>query len=281
MTTQITDTAPLALEGVVKHYPGFTLQMSLHVPRGFVMGLVGANGSGKTTTIKTALGLVRPDAGQVQLVNKTRLGVVLDTPAYNPAWTVEQTGRLLSGFYPAWDAQRFSSLTQGWGVPSSRKVKELSRGMGMKLQLAAALSHDADLLILDEPTSGLDPSARDELLDVLSEFMTADEHSILFSSHITQDMSRLADFVTILDAGRVIATGATDDLLAGYRLAAGGPDDLIPDIRAAAHGLREHSTGWDALIPTDAALASPPSVQLETPTIDDLAVRLPKGHDHD
>lgn len=280
MTAQST-ASPLALDGVVKHYPGFTLQLSLDVPRGFVMGLVGANGSGKTTTIKTALGLVRPDAGQTRLVDKTRLGVVLDTPAYNPTWTVTQTGRLLSGFYPSWDAQRFAALTQSWGVPGNRKVKELSRGMGMKLQLAVALSHSAELLILDEPTSRLDPAARDEVLDVLSEFMTADDHSILFSSHITADMARLADYVTILDAGRVIASDTTDDLLAAYSLAAGGPDELTPQVRAVAHGLRSHNTGWDALIPADAALALPTGVQLETPTIDDLAVRLPKGPDHD
>ncbi len=105
--------SPLRLEGITKQFPGFSLSVSLEVPRGCVMGLVGANGSGKTTTIKTALGLVRPDSGGVHLIDKSRMGVVMDSSAYNPTWTVARTGRLLAGYYPQWDAERFRSLTEG------------------------------------------------------------------------------------------------------------------------------------------------------------------------
>jgi len=127
--------------------------------------------------------------------------------------------------YPCWDTERFASLTDGNGVLGSRRIRELSRGMGVKLQLAASLSHD--VLILAEPTSGLDPFARDELLRRLADFMTDESHSVLFSTHITTDLERIADYVTILDHGRVLHAAAKDDLVASYLLAAGGPDDRL------------------------------------------------------
>ncbi len=271
---------PLELQGVVKSYPGFRLDISLTVPRGYVMGFVGANGSGKTTTIKCALGLVRPEAGVVRVVDKEQIGVVLDQPAYTGDWTVAGTGRTLGRFYAAWDAERFEQLTDGSGVPGDRRVKELSRGMGMKLQLAVALSHGAQLLILDEPTSGLDPYARDQLLDDLADFMTDEQHSVLFSSHITSDLERIADHVTILDHGRVVASTPKDDLIASYRLVKGGPRDLTPQLSSSAIGLRRHGSGWDALVPTDDTAALDRGVVVDEPTLDDIVVRVAKEHSH-
>ena len=180
--------------------------------------------------------------------------------------------------YPCWDTERFASLTDGNGVLGSRRIRELSRGMGVKLQLAASLSHD--VLILDEPTSGLDPFARDELLRRLADFMTEESHSVLFSTHITTDLERIADYVTILDHGRVLHAAAKDDLVASYLLAAGGPDDRLDAASMGLIGLRRHGTGWDALIHTrDAHRLS--QVQLEPPTLDDLVVRLAQEHCHD
>ncbi|HBX82231.1 MAG: ABC transporter ATP-binding protein [Propionibacteriaceae bacterium] len=271
---------PLELHGLTKHYPGFTLDLSLTVPRGYVMGFVGANGSGKTTTIKCALGLVRPDAGTVTLAPKSVIGVVLDQPSYVADWTVATTGRLLSRFYPSWDADRFAALTDGAGVPSKRRIKELSRGMGMKLQLAVALSHGAEFLILDEPTSGLDPFARDQLLEGLAEFMTDENHSVLFSTHITSDLDKIADYVTVIDAGRVVTSSTLDDLVESYRLASGGPDDLPLDLSGLVIGLRRHRTGWDGLVATDDAASLGRHVQLEEPTLDDIVVRIAKERAH-
>lgn len=272
--------AVLRLDGVTKHYPGFTLDLSLAVPRGYVMGFVGANGSGKTTTIKCALGLVRPDAGSVSLIGKDKIGVILDQPAYTGDWTVAGTGRTLARFYPGWDGDRFAELTAGSGVPSQRKIRELSRGMGMKLQLAVALSHGADFLILDEPSSGLDPYARDQLLEELAGFMTDESHAVLFSTHITSDLERIADYVTVIDAGRLVASTTKDDLIASYRLVSGGPGDLDRAIAAHVIGLRRHSVGWDGLMATEDATALGRGVVVADPTLDDIVVRVAKEHSH-
>ena len=271
---------PLVINGLVKRYPGFELDLDLTVPRGYVMGFVGANGSGKTTTIKCALGLVHPDAGDVHLIDKACIGVVLDQPGYNGDWTVALTGRVLGGFYPAWEADRFAALTAGSGVPADRKVKELSRGMGMKLQLAVALSHGAELLILDEPTSGLDPFSRDELLESLREFMTDENHTVLFSTHITSDLDKIADYVTVIHAGRLVASAPKDDLVDAYRLVSGGPEDLPPYAAPHILGLRRHGAGWDGLMETPDTLALPRTALIEPPTLDDIVVRVAKERSH-
>lgn len=165
-------------------------------------------------------------------------------------------------------------------MPADRKVKDLSRGMGMKLQLAAALSHGAELLILDEPSSGLDPVSREEMLDILADFMTDEDHTILFSTHITSDLERLADYITVMDRGRVIASDAADDLRDTYRMVAGGPSDLTVDIRAVAHGLRRHGTGWDALVPVAGMSDLASDLHTEVPALDDIVVRLGKENRH-
>lgn len=265
---------PLVLEGVVKTYPGFRLDLDLRAPRGLVTGLVGANGAGKTTALKIALGLVHPEAGSVSVVDHERLGVVLDQPPYVPGWTVATTGRVLGRFYPTWDAERFRALTEGTGIPGDKQVGTLSRGMGMRLQLAAALAHDTELLLLDEPTSGLDPLARDELLDALAEVMLDETRSVLLSTHITADLDRIADHLVVLSRGRVVASGPKDDVLDAYRMVAGGPGDL-PATRGDLIGLRVHAAGWDALARAEHA-ESLAGVRLERPTIDDLVIRTAK-----
>lgn len=271
---------PLVMTGVVKRYRGFELALDLTVPRGYVMGFVGANGSGKTTTIKCALGLVRPDAGSVTLADKATVGVVLDQPAYNGRWTVHQVGRVLSRFYPAWEADRFEALTEGAEVPGDRPVKDLSRGMGVKLQVAVALSHGAEFLILDEPTSGLDPYARDQLLEQLREFMVHERHTILFSTHITSDLERIADLITMIDAGRVVSSTSRDALIDGYRLVSGAPDTVTPELSAHLVGLRRHAAGWDALMATADTRGLPRGVLAEEPTLDDIVVRMAKEDRH-
>ena len=249
----------LALKGITKEYKEFRLgPLDLSVPRGYVMGLVGANGAGKTTAIKIALGAVRHHAGAVHLIDKTRVGVVLDQPPWHTDWRVRDLSRLFRPFYPDWDQRVFDELA-GWaGVSPRLKIKEFSRGMGMKMQIAVALAHRAELLILDEPTSGLDPLARSELLDRLSDFMTDERHAILFSTHITSDLERIADLITILDRGRVIASGPRDE--------------LRPRIR----GLRRHAVGWEGLLAASDLSLCGPGIVSEAPSIEELLVHLAK-----
>lgn len=270
---------PFELHGLTKRYPSFTLdRVDLVVPRGYVMGLVGANGSGKTTTIKSALGMVHPDAGTVRVIGHDRLGVVLDHVPYAPSWPVQTVGSVMRSFYPHWDDARFASLTSEAGIPKATKVGELSRGMGTRLQLAVALSHGAELLILDEPTSGLDPLARDEFVDLIADYMTDESHSVLFSTHITSDLERISDYVTVMSGGRVLETGPTDQLLDGYRLVRGGGAPPA-EVTALAHGVRAHAAGWDALLATEHTVGLNQAV-IERPSLDDIVIRLAKERHH-
>ncbi len=269
---------PFELRGAVKRYRDFTLgPIDLAVPRGYVMGLIGANGAGKTTAIKAALGAIRIDEGEAATIDKTRVGVVLDRPCWTPAWRALDLERLLSPFYPTWDRDRFAELL-GWaGVLPHTTIKECSRGMAMKLQIAVALAYDAELLVLDEPTSGLDPLARADLLDRLAEFMTDERHAILFSTHYTADLDRIADLVTLLADGAVIASGPRDDLLESWSLVRGTASDLTAQLRPRVWGLREHSVGWEGVVAAqDLALCGPKAVA-ETPSLEDLFVHLAKG----
>ena len=273
------DDSPLKLQGITKNYQEFHLgPIDLEVPRGYVMGLVGANGAGKTTAIKIALGAVLPGNGVVRLIDKSRVGVVLDQPPWPSSWRVRDIAKLVGPFYPDWNQRVFEELC-GWaGVSWRLKVKEFSRGMGMKMQLAVALAHEAELLVLDEPTSGLDPLARGELLDMLSEFMTSERHSVLFSTHITSDLDRIADMVTILDAGRVIASGSREDLLETWVMVRGGVADLTDGLSSRVRGLRRHSVGWEGLLPAADLGLCGPGVVAEAPSIEELLVHLAKEY---
>ena len=271
----MTSDSLLALKGITKEYKEFRLgPLDLSVPRGYVMGLVGANGAGKTTAIKIALGAVRPLEGVVRLIDKTRVGVVLDQPCWHPGWQVRDLSRLLGPFYPDWDQKVFNELAEWAGVSQRLKVREFSRGMGMKMQMAVALAHGAELLVLDEPTSGLDPLARSELLDKLSEFMTDERHSVLFSTHITTDLDRIADLVTVLDAGEVAVSGPRDDLLEAWVMVRGGAADLTGELRTRIRGLRQHSVGWEGLLAAADLGLCGPGVVADTPSVEDLLVHL-------
>jgi ABC-2 type transport system ATP-binding protein len=193
--------------------------VTLAVEPGQIVGFVGANGAGKTTTIRAALGLIKLDAGEVHLFGqrcgadapdesqrhlRSRVGLVLDTCPFPSTLRVGQIESLVGPAYPTWDRETFAGFINRFGLDPKTKVKDLSRGMGMKLQLACALSHNAKLLVLDEATAGLDPMAREELLDELLAFVADGQHSVLLSSHITSDLDRTADRVICIENGSII-----------------------------------------------------------------------------
>lgn len=205
-------------KGLAKRYDGFALgPLSLEVQTGTVVGLVGANGAGKTTLIKCLLSLIEPDAGHLVVLDDTldeqadlspatkeRIGVVLDTCAFTQESRVRDIAQLGRVTYRTWNQSRFDALLSSSVIAPKKRVKDLSRGMGMKLSLAFALSHEPDLLILDEATAGLDPLARDEMLEMLRTFIEDGAHSIFMASHITSDLEKLADRIVCIDGGQII-----------------------------------------------------------------------------
>ena len=259
----------------------FQLQdVCLTIPTGLITGFVGPNGAGKTSTIKCLLGMLHPDAGEVTVLGRPagtpseEIGIVLDSPAYVGDWTAALVGRVVGRFYAGWDRARFAELCARFGIPGARKVKELSRGMGMKLQLAVALARETRLLVLDEPTSGLDPLARDDLLGLLQEYMLDDRNAVLFSTHITTDLERIADQVAIINDGRILHAEPKDDLLARYAIVRGGPSDLADRARPAIRGLRVHPHGFEGMVAVGDLPLFGRGVEATPPTLDELVIHL-------
>ena len=219
----------LELQQISKTFPksNFTLdKVSFSLPYGSILGFVGENGSGKTTTIGCILNTIMKDGGTVKLFGKEmldtdtnmreRIGVVYDGDNFPTHWTAKQLSQVMEGFYSQWDNTLFQKHIKDFNLPVNQKIKHYSRGMTMKLAIAVALSHHPQLLILDEATSGLDPIVRDEMLDVFLEFVQEEDHSILLSSHITSDLEKIADYITFIHNGKVIMTASKNDLVYNY-----------------------------------------------------------------
>lgn len=277
----------LEIKNLSKSYREFSLKdVSFSLPKGYIMGFIGANGAGKTTTIKSILGLTAIDAGEVLLFGqsvgtmppelKEDIGIVMDQSFYLEEWPVAEVGRILAPFYQRWDHEKFQSLLRRFNIGLEKRVKELSRGMHIKLMLAAALSHGAKLLILDEPTSGLDPVARDELMEILLEFIQNEACSVLFSTHITADLEKTADFITYIQDGAVAFTGTKDDLLERYVLVRGGLSELTPQQKARLIGLREHASGFEGMALTADAGLFPSNFVIEPVSLDEIIIFMNK-----
>ncbi|MCQ2598731.1 MAG: ABC transporter ATP-binding protein [Treponema sp.] len=214
----------IEISGITKQYDGFRLDsVDITVPKGTVMGFVGQNGAGKTTTFRALLGTMKPDSGSIKIFGmdinehekeiKEKIAVVFDDLPFHDNLNARQLNIILRDLFENWDEKTFFSYLQRFQLPEKKKFSTFSRGMKMKLQIAVALSHEADLLILDEATAGLDPVVRSEILDVFMEFMQDENHSILMSSHITSDLERLADMLTFIHDGKIILSGYKDEIL--------------------------------------------------------------------
>ena len=296
--------ALIEARGMVKRYDGVALQdVSLRVEAGTVVGFVGRNGAGKSTTIKALLGLVALDGGDARVLGtrpadlacvrgaavKEHIGVVFDTMPLPASLRLDGVARVMRAAFRTWDPGRFDALCGRFGLDARKHVKELSRGMGMKLQLACALSHDTRLLVLDEATAGLDPMARDEALDVLRDFVAEEGRAVLLSSHITSDLEKIADVVCCIDAGRIVFTRPKDDICDRMGLVRLRSRDL-DELRAAgshavpgatpddpARVLRQEM-GLALCVPDRAAFARAwPELECERMTIDDYLGFVLKG----
>ncbi|MCL2214808.1 MAG: ABC transporter ATP-binding protein [Treponema sp.] len=275
----------LEVRNVNKKYGSFSLNsINFDVPSGYITGFIGPNGAGKTTTIKSILNLINIDGGNINLFGRVNtvmqnglIGVVMDAPLYIDEWTLTDTEKALSPFYANWDNNKFSQFLKEFDLDPKKKVKDLSRGMKVKLQIAAALSHDAKFLILDEPTSGLDPVARDEICDLLRGFICDEDKSVFFSTHITSDLEKTADYITFIMNGNIVYSGAKDALLEKYMRVTGGPDDLNSGQKENIIGYREHGSGFEGMIETEDAACMPRGVLIEKISLEEIIIFMNKG----
>jgi ABC-2 type transport system ATP-binding protein len=273
-----------ALRGVATTVGQFRLRdVSFSLPLGYVMGFIGANGAGKTTTIRCLLGMQHFEKGEIEVLGhpvpgpvglRQDVGVVLDHTYLVGDWRLSDVERAVRPFYDRWDSTRYHDLLGEFDLDPRAKVKELSRGMAMKLTIAVALSHQARLLVFDEPTSGLDPVTRDELTGILGDFLIDEGHSVLFSTHITSDLERIGDYLTLIHGGRIVCTGTKEQVLDSYRIVRGGPDDLTGTIGARLIGARRTSTSVQALVPAEDADLLDARVLVEAPTLEEIAVHI-------
>ena len=227
----------LEIRGLTKHFADFTLDnLNLILPGGCILGLIGENGAGKSTTIRLILGMLRADSGTVTILGqdsrenpvltKQDIGVVLDEVGIPECMTPKQVGKVMANVFLRWNAETYQGLLARFSLPENKKFKEFSKGMKMKLGLAVALSHEAKLLILDEATGGLDPVVRDEVVDMLAEFTRDETHAILISSHIVSDLEKLFDYVAFLHKGKLLLCEEKDLLLSEYGILHCKPEEL-------------------------------------------------------
>lgn len=219
----------IEISGLTKKYDGFTLDnVSFNVPNGSIMGFIGQNGAGKTTTIRALLNIVKRDSGSIKILGldnieheyeiKEQISAVFDELPFHEDFNAKQMSIVLGSVYKDWNNDKYREYLDRFGLPERKKIKQFSKGMKMKLQIAAALSHNAKLLIMDEATTGLDPVVRNEILDIFREYLQDETNSILMSSHITSDLEKIADSVTLIDKGKLLVSGYKDEILDNHGL---------------------------------------------------------------
>ena len=277
----------LEINNITKDYKKFKIDnISFNLPKGYIMGFIGANGAGKTTTIKLILNMIKRDSGEIKVFGldnireeeriKEQIGVVFDECYYLEDWTLNDVEKAVSMFYKNWNSSIYEKYLKEFNLARDKKVKDLSRGMRMKLMIAVAFSHEAKLLILYEPTSGLDPVARDEFLDILRDYIEDEEKSVIFSSHITSDIEKIADYITYINNGKIIFTGEKDEFLEKYCIIKGGKEDITESQKKEIIGLRMHSTGFEGLIELKKAVGFSSKVIIEKASLDEIMIYMNK-----
>lgn len=277
----------LEITGLCKQYEGFALRnVSFTLPSGCVMGFIGENGAGKTTTIKAVLNLIHRDAGSIHVLGqdnireeraiKECIGVVLEDGCFLNTMNARQVDVLMGKAYQNWHSEQFFDFLKRFGIDTGKKIKDYSKGMRMKVNIAAAMSHDAKLLLMDEPTSGLDPVVRDEVLDLFYDFMQDEGHSILLSSHITSDLDKIADYITFIHQGQIVLSEPRDMLLDTYGVLHCTAEQLAALEPSAVRGKRIGAFGCEALVRRDGIPASWP---VEPVNIEQMMLFLTRGED--
>lgn len=283
----------LAVDNLTKHFKDFSLKnISFLLPHGYVMGFIGPNGSGKSTTIKLIMNLLHKDGGQIkvfgldnlqhELTIKDRIAFVFDENHYYEELSIRDMARIVASFYKHWEPQTFDKCLKDFELNSKQKIKQLSKGMKMKFSLAIALSHRAELLIMDEPTSGLDPMARSELLEILATLIQDERKSVFFSTHITSDLDKIADFVTFIHHGEIVMSAPKDDILEKYGIVKGANDMLNEETKSLFVGIRTNKFGFEGLVQDKkkALFQFKERAIIEKPTLEDIMLYTVRGEQH-
>lgn len=280
----------LEIRNLTKKYKNFKLDdISFVIPKGFIMGFIGENGAGKTTTIKLIMNLLQKDAGEIKVFGKEnvkhereikeRIGFVYDDCFYYENLSIRDNGKIIAGFYKAWDWNVFNKYLRKFNLDDKQKVKELSKGMKMKFAIAIALSHKAEFIILDEPTSGLDPVMRRQVLEMLQQVMEDENVGMLISSHITSDLERIADYITYIKNGKIVFSMSIPELQDEYVMIKGNKNLLREIDRNIIYGLRETPYGFEGITREISKIESGVKKQLviEKPSIEEIMVAVNKG----
>ena len=268
----------IELSDLTKRYTDFTLdKINLKLPTGSIMGFVGENGAGKSTTIKLILDLVHKDEGTIKIFGKDentftlkdreQIGVVMDDSCFPEVLNAIEVGKIQAKLFHNWDMDTYKQLTQKFSIPMKKPIKDYSKGMKMKLNIACALSHKAKLLIMDEATSGLDPVVRDEILDIFLDFIQDETHSILLSSHITSDLEKICDYITLIHKGKIVISQPKDELVENYGILKCTEKELHQLKVGSVIRYRKNEFGVEALVVKDEV---PKSMIVDRASIEDI-----------
>lgn len=280
--------AILSVQGLTKRYEQFTLKdVSFEVEQGYIMGFIGRNGAGKTTTMKSMLNLVHADAGHAiffgeeftanEYAIKQKIACMFGAATFYPKSKLSAITSVVRRFYDEWDDAAYARYLKRFDLDPGKRVEQLSEGMKVKYDLALALSHNAKLLILDEPTSGLDPVSRDDLLELFQELIEDGQRSILFSTQITSDLEKCADFITYIKAGEIVSSTDKDEFLESHRLVKGTIDQLTDTVKQKLIGYKKNAFGFTGLVRT-AALPNLSGVETSSADIESIMIYYEKEH---
>lgn len=279
----------LEVNNLRKEYNDFTLKnISFSLERGYIMGFIGPNGAGKSTTIKLIMNLIKKNTGEIKIFGldniahekdiKQKIGFVYDENYYYEELTINEMKKIICPFYKNWNEKTFQGYIKHFDLNPKKKIKELSKGMKMKFSLAVALSHGAELIIMDEPTSGLDPVFRREILDILYSLIQDENKSIFFSTHITTDLEKVADYITFINKGEIVFSMPKDDILDKYAIVKGGRNLLDIDTKKEFLSISENSFGFEALTNNTAKIKNlfKDNVIIEKPSLEDIMIHTVK-----
>ncbi len=273
----------LEVKNLSKHYKSFDLEnINFTLPKGYIMGYVGQNGAGKSTTLNLIANICKYQEGEVYIngitckedaiAYKQCIGYVGDEFYFPDNFSVRNIRGVLWKFYPTFSKEKFDGFLKKWELPEKKKIRDFSRGMKVKLMFASVLSRDTKLLILDEATNGLDPVVRAEILELLQEYIADGERSVLFSTHILNDLEQIADYIYFIHNGKTVLYDTKDEILESFLLVKGDADDLSKELKDALIGVDNHAFGFTALLPSEKADLLTGKMHFEKPNIDQIVI---------